>query len=450
MVHGHSVGIASFRHTLIVAAALLTLGGCSTIRQVFHMDDKSNEKAEQLQIQQHRVMRFADEYVGAIAVPIRKLQASTDNAEDRLEAQNWLLSQATASYIIASGPSPVVNTVDMIVLVTLSRLVVDEAWVNKRFGEPAVPVRDAYGRLEPLALTLAQGVLTPAQLAELQRVVIEWHAENPQITAIAYVRFSHIESTLTQSTPGARSTPTGLFGILGLDPFSGIDPAVREIAQTRELGERTVYYAQRLPNLLDMQVERLTYEFATMPETKRLLANAGDVAAAAKSTGSVVGELPGLIDREREAAIRQFMEALTVESARTRDLVVQLRGALEAGTATSNSLNTTIKSFDQLVAGFEKPKPGGPSQTPGRPFDITEYTAAAAQITRAANELQGLIAGIERGTPALEAAAGRATTSLQSVVDDAYRRLAELIALLLLGGLGAALAYRGIVRRWLA
>jgi hypothetical protein len=414
------------------------------------MDDKSNEAAEQLQVQQQRVMRFADEYVGRIAVPIRALQQSTDNAEDRLAAQNWLLSQATAAYIIASGPSPVVNTVDMIVLATLSRLVVDESWVKERFGERAVPVRDEYGRLEPYALTLAQGVLTPAQLAELQKVVMDWREQNPHVTSIAYMRFSHITSTLTQRTPGASAAPSGLFNRLGLDPFSSLDPAVREIAQTRELGERTVYYAQRLPNLLDMQVERLTYQFAVMPETRRLLANADNIAAAASATGSVVGELPGLIDRERAAAIRQFMEALTVESARTRDLVVQLRGALEAGTATSNSLNTTIHSFDQLVAGFEKPKPGGPSQTPGRPFDITEYTAAAAQITRAANELQGLIAGIERGTPALDAAAGRATTSLQSVVDDAYRRLAELIALLLLGGLGAALAYRGIVRRWLA
>jgi hypothetical protein len=412
------------------------------------MDDKSTKAAEQLQLQQQRVMRFADEYVGRIAVPIRALQQSTDNAEDRLAAQNWLLSQATAAYIIASGPSPVVNTVDMIVLAVLSRLVVDESWVKERFGERAVPVRDEYGRLEPYALTLAQGVLTPAQLAELQKVVMDWREQNPHVTSIAYMRFSHITSTLTQRTPGASAVPSGLFNMLGLDPFSSLDPAVREIAQTRELGERTVYYAQRLPNLLDMQVERLTYQFAVMPETRRLLANANEIATAASATGSVVGELPGLIDREREAAIRQFMEALTVESARTRDLVVQLRGALEAGTATSNSLNTTIHSFDQLVAGFEKPKAGEAAQSPSRPFDITEYTAAAAQITRAANELQGLIAGIERGTPALDAAAGRATTSLQSVVDDAYRRLAELIALLLLGGLGAALAYRAIARRW--
>ncbi len=440
----------TLRCALAVGVALVVLSGCATIRKVFHMDDKSTEAAEQLQIQQQRVMRFADEYVGRIAVPIRALQASTDNAEDRLAAQNWLLSQATAAYIIASGPSPVVNTVDMIVLAMLSRLVVDEAWVKERFGERAVPVRDEYGRLEPIALTLAQGVLTPAQLAELQKIVLEWRAQNPHVTAIAYMRFSHLTTMRLQAASGASGSSTGLFAMLGIDPFSGLDPAVREIAQTRELGERTVFYAQRLPNLLDMQVERLTYEFATMPETRQMLADANNVAAAAKSTGSLVGELPGLIDREREAAIRQFLEGLTVETAHTRDLVVQLRGALEAGTATSNSLNTTIKSFDQLVAGFEKPKAGGPSQTPGRPFDITEYTAAAAEIGRASHDLEGLIAGIERGTPALDAAAGRARTSLESVIEDAYRRLAELIGLLLLGGFGAALAYRGIVRRWLA
>lgn len=412
------------------------------------MDDRSKEAAEQLQIQQQRVMRFADEYVGRIAVPIRNLQASTDNAEDRLAAQNWLLSQATAAYIIASGPSPVVNTIDMIVLAELSRMVVDESWVKERFGEPAVPVRDEYNRLEPIALTLAQGVLTPAQLAELQKVIADWRAQNPRITAIAYLRFSHITANRLQSASGTGST--GLFSLLGIDPFSGLDPAVREIAQTRELGERTVYYAQRLPNLLDMQVERLTYEFATMPETRRLLADADNVAAAAKATGVVVNDLPGLIDREREAAIRQFMDALTVETARTRDLVVQMRGALEAGTVTSTSLNTTIRSFDQLVARFERPKSGESSQPPGRPFDVTEYTAAAAEIARAANQLEGLIGGIERGTPALDAAAGRAAATLQEAIDHAYRRLLELIGLALLGGFGAALAYRGIVRRWFA
>ena len=136
---------------------------------------------------------------------------------------------------------------------------------------------------------------------------------------------------------------SGLFSVLGLDPFSSLDPAVREISQSRELAERTIYYAQRLPNLLDMQIERLTLELATMPEVTRLLANADHVAGAAATTARVVGELPSLLPREREAVIRQIMAAVTVETAHTRGLVVELRAALEAGTATSNSLDGTIR-----------------------------------------------------------------------------------------------------------
>jgi hypothetical protein len=426
------------------------LCGCSTIRQSFHGGDRVTKRSEQLQVLQLRNMRFADEYVGSIIEPIRHFQASTDNAADRLAAQNWMLSQATAAYTIASGPSPVVNEVDMVVLATLSRMVIEDAWGSARFGERAAPLRDVYRRLEPLALNLAKSDLPADQIAELQHVITEWRARNRHVTAIAYVHFRDVANSIGRPTAGGADSLSGIFTALGLDPFSSLDPAVREIAQTRELAERTIYYAQRVPNLLDMQVERLTYELATMPEMTRLLANADRVAGAASATGRVAGELPSLLAREREAAIRQFMEAVTTETAHTRELVTELRAALEAGTVTSTSLNTTIGSFDRLTARFEQPNPAGAGpQTPGRPFDITEYTAAAAEITRTANELQALVAGVERGSPALMQAADRATATLQVVVDHAYWRLVQLIGLLMLGGVGAALAFRSIARRWL-
>jgi hypothetical protein len=34
--------------------------------------------------------------------------------------------------------------------------------------------------------------------------------------------------------------------MLGIDPLSGLDPAIREIEQTRALAERTIYYMQRV------------------------------------------------------------------------------------------------------------------------------------------------------------------------------------------------------------
>lgn len=439
----------SLPRALAAVAAVLALCDCSTIRHVFHTGDNTTKQAEQLQILQLRNQRFADEYVGSIISPIRQFQASTENPVERLEAQNWMLSQATAAYTIASGPSPYVNVVDMVVLATLSRMVIDDAWVGERFGERTAPLRDAYHRLEPVALENAKGALPPDQIAALQRAIVEWRAQNPHVTAISYVHFRDIAGSMQRPAGGGSDSFTGLFTMLGLDPFGSLDPAVREITQSRELAERTIYYAQRVPNLLDMQVERLTFEFATMPETKRLLADADSVAGAASIAGRVIGEFPGVLAGEREAAIRQFMDSINVETATLRQLTMDIRAALEAGTTTSNSLNATIRSFDQLVAGFEKPPSAGQSaQSPGRPFDITDYTAAAAEITRAATQLQQLMAGIDQDSPALMQAAGQATLKLQEVVDHAYWRIVELIILLLLGTLGAALTYRGVVRRW--
>jgi len=432
-------------------AAILALNGCSTIRHVFHSGDQATQRSDQLQVLQLKNMRFADEYVGSIIDPIRRFQASTDNAQDRLDAQNWMLSQATAAYIIASGPSPVVNAVDMVVLATLSRMVIDDVWRGGRFGEGAAQLRDAYHRLEPLALDIAKTVLPPDQIASLQQAIVEWRAKNPHVTAISYVHFRDIASSITRPAGGGTDSYSGLFNMLGLDPFSSLDPAVREVTQTRELAERTIYYAQRVPTLLDMQVERLTFQLATMPETKRLLTDADLIAGAASTTGKVAGDLANMVARERGAAIKQFMDAFAVETERTRQLVLDLHSALEAGTVTSNSLNATIHSFDELVAGFKTPaSSGGGSAPPGRPFDITEYTAAAAQITGAAAELKQLMSGIDQSSPQLVQAADHASARLEGVVDHAYWRILQLIALLLLGGLGASLAYRAITRRWLA
>jgi hypothetical protein len=434
-----------------VSIAILLCGGCSTFRHVFHLDDKANKRAAQLQVQQISVMRFADEYVGSITQPIRNFETSTDNAADRLTAQNWLLSQATAAYTMASGPSPIVNTVDLVVLTTLSRMVIDDAYGGERFGERAALLREAYHRLEPLALELAKGALSADQIVELQHLIVVWREQNPHVTAISFVHFRDVAGSAGKFKTDGNARSGGLFTLLGLDPFSSLDPAVREISRSRELAERTIYYAQRVPSLLDMQVERMTFELATLPEVTGLLANADHVAGAAVDTARVVGELPSLLPREREAAIRQIMDAVSGETEHTRRLVSELRAALEAGTATSNSLDATIHSFDQLVARLQKPTtadtPG--QRSPAKPFDITEYTTAAAEITRTATQLESLIGSVDRGTPALAQASDRAAATLRGVVDHAYWRGAELLGVLIVGGLGAALIYRVAARRWL-
>jgi hypothetical protein len=436
------------RWPLIGAIGLSVLCGCSLFNRRSGADEAAGKRADQVQELQLKVMRFADIYAGGVIGPTREFQAATTSPEDRLAAQNWKLSQCTAAYTIASGPNPFTNALDMVVLATLSRMVMEDAWIRERYGERAVRLRNAHRNLESDARALLADVLTPAQTAELDGLINDWRARNPDVRDVTFVHFADFAKSIGRPGSGESTTKGGLFQLIGLDPLSNLDPAVRELAQSRQLAERTIYYAQRMPNLLDMQVELLTYQIAAMPETKRMLADADHFGGAAASAGRLADDLPNVLAREREAAIRQFTDAINAQTAQMRRLATELRGTLEAGTATANSLNATIRSFDQLMGRFDKPRP--PGAPPGRAFDITEYTAAAAEFARTADELQQLVAGIERGGPALAQSADRAAADLQNVIDHALWRLALLGLLLLAGALVTALAYRGIARRWLA
>src|SRR5215470_3749935 len=95
------------------------------------------------------VMRFADGYVGTSTEAINRLQRQLTNSEDLLLLQNWKVQQATSAYTIASGPNAVTNALDMVVLATLSRMVVQDSWVSAQLlGSQATAIQSTYVALE--------------------------------------------------------------------------------------------------------------------------------------------------------------------------------------------------------------------------------------------------------------------------------------------------------------
>jgi hypothetical protein len=95
-----------------------------------------------------------------------------------------------------------------------------------------------------------------------------------------------------------------------------------------------------------------------------------------------------------------------------------------------------VRAGDALVARFtedggeEQPAPStpaaargeAPAETAGRPFDITEYTAAAESIGRAAHELGAAIATLDQSLPRVERALERAGAQADRSVDHAFAR----------------------------
>jgi len=435
------------RFLACVLALAVVLCGCRTIEKADPRKRAAEERTQQLQKLQLEVMRFADEYAGRSREAVTQFQKGLEDPDERLVAQNWKVQQASSAYTIASGPNPVSNALDMVVLASLSRMVVDDTWAAGGYGERAKSLRDTHRSLEDGAWERVKGVLTPEQVAKLRELITQWRAQHPEVRSVAYIHFRDFAAAFG---PARQDTgPASLLSIVGIDPLSNLDPAVKEIAQTRQLAERAIYYMQRAPDLLDMQVERLSYQFAAMPESRSLLTSVDRVSLIGSSSDRLVDDLPQLLDHEREALVAQVTETLNSQSATLGTLAGQLRAALQAGTDTATAVNGALQSFERITGQFKKrPEASSASpQPPGPPFDIRHYTEMLEQAAVTARELETLAQRSDVLVPALRSATQEASLQVRSILNHLFMLLALLVLVIAAAALLAALAYRRITVR---
>jgi hypothetical protein len=432
------------RVLLVLLIAVTVLSGCAVTNRLFR-DRAAEERAAALLQLQLAVMRFADEYAARVTERVGLFQQSTDDPGERLAAQSWLVSQATSAFTIATGPNPELNAIDMLVFATLSRMVIEDRWVGELYGARAEGLLDAHRGLEDRAWNFAPMLLSEAQVNELRSDIEAWHRRNPMVRAVPFIHFEDF-AIATGATRAGTASSGSLFSFLGIDPLSNLDPAVRELAQTRQLAERAVYYGQRAPKLISMEAQRLAFELAMTPESAGLLANVDRIGGAAQATGNLAADLPRLFAEERSAAIEQLTGILDERQGELQTLAAELRATLEAGGTTSDSVRETIAALDVLLARFDRPA-SATARADSRPFDVTEYTEALRMLGETAQHLQVLLAQADGKVPALTQASEHATGQLASLVDHVYWRLVQLILLLVAAAVAGALGYRAVARR---
>jgi len=421
------------------------LSSCAVTNRLFPNTGAEARAAELLQLQLN-VMRFADEYTARITDQVVAFQQGTDSPTERLMAQSWLVSQATAAFTIASGSNVELNAIDMLVFVTLSRMVMEDRWSRERYNSQADGLLDAHKAMEQRIWSFASELLTPEQISELRASLEAWHRDNPLQRAVPFIHLEDFAFATSNTRTGNIST-SSIFSFIGIDPLSNLDPAVRELTQSRQLAERAVYYGQRTPKLLSMQVQQLVFELAVMPESVGLLQNIGQFSAAAQQTSTLAADLPDLLARERAATIDQLTGILDAREGQLQALIIELRSTLEAGTATSDSVQGTIASLDALMARFEPVESSATTPSNRQPFDITQYSEMLRQLGETAQQLQVLLNQVDSKVPALSQLSGQATEQVESLVDHVFWRLVQLGAVLIGMVLLGALAYRLIVRR---
>jgi len=403
---------------------------------------EAQQHAQQVQELQFKVMRFADEYVGRVRESVNRLEVNLESPRERLDVQNWKVQQADAAYTNASGPNAVTNALDMVVLATLSRMVLEDAWVHDVYGTRAQPLQATYQSLEAGAWQLLEGALTAEQQARLRELIAQWRAQHPNVRAVAYIHFIDFAKSVGPATAG-EERGGGLLALVGIDPLSGLDPAVREIAQTRELAERAIYYMQRTPDLLDMQIERLSVQLAVMPESRSLLSDLSRVSLIGSASDRLVTTLPDLLAREREALVRQLTQMLEDESATLSPLAAELHTTLQAGTDTANAVNAALKTTHEITSQFARP----PGAAPGPPFDIGKYTEMLQQASATAHEINALAERANALLPVLRVATQEAAGQANQILNHLFVLLLLLVLAAAAATVVAMLAYRRFALR---
>jgi hypothetical protein len=434
------------RALLVLLLSATLLSGCALTNRLFR-DRAAEERAAALLQLQLAVMRFADEYTSWVTEKITQFQRSTDDPGERLAAQAWLVSQATSAVTIATGPNPELNAIDMLVFATLSRMVIEDRWVGEIYGARAEGLLVAHRGLEERAWNFAPMLLSEAQVSQLRSDIDTWHRRNPIVRAVPFIHFEDFALAIGATPTGAGAGSSGsIFSFLGIDPLSNLDPAVRELAQTRQLAERAVFYGQRAPKLISMEAQRLAFELAMTPESAGLLANVDRIGGAAQATGNLAADLPRLFAEERSAAIEQLTGIMDERQGQLQALIVELRSTLEAGGTTSDSVRETIAALDVLLARFDRPA-SAYARTDSRPFDVTEYTEALRAMGETAQHLQVLLSQADGKVPVLTEASDHASAQLTALVDHVYWRLVQLVLVLVVAAVAGALGYRVITRR---
>jgi hypothetical protein len=273
-----------------------------------------------------------------------------------------------------------------------------------------------------------------------------WRAAHPEERTFSYVHFQDLADFVAAGNSGGDAQGGSLFSMLGIDPFSSLDPAVREIAQSRALAERTIYYLQRTPQLLDLQIVRLTYQIAVMPESKALLADAQRVSLFGSASEQLVQTLPSLLDRQREALIAQLVGVLQQESASVSALTTNLRSTLEAGTDTAKAVHGTLDVVERITGQFTA-KPDAPAAEKGPPFDIRNYTEMLREATVASRELDALAQRTDSLLPVLRVATQDTASRVNGILNHLFWLAVLLILVATAAVLLAALAYRRLIAR---
>jgi hypothetical protein len=319
-------------------------------------------------------MGFADRYLSAMADEFDRVRLSAKTPQAAIMAQRLKILAGTDAMGNAVNPNPLVGLIDMALMVTLTHQIAQDKWVGEMFGpETAAALAAALKTQEADVWSTAAPYLTSQQVEEIHQLAVRWRAQHPGQRYIVGARLTDFSEAGGSSGEGggqgvgaaagaaAQQIAGSVFSVVTLDPFHGLDPAVKELAESRVLAERLFFYMRHTPILMSWQADLLFDQMLAQPQMMKLFADTTTVAGsttrfsdATSRFSDASSELAHTVEKFR----LQLPEQQTKLVAELNDLVARQReGALQQATtqvsvqreAAIQQLGLTVTSQQDLM-----------------------------------------------------------------------------------------------------
>jgi len=224
---------------------------------------------------QNDLLQFADTFITSVSQALEHLKKPDGSAINRFD-QVRLKSRLTTDMIaLVSGSNQLGNLVEALVYVESLRISIESTWLPSANNINELPLLTVLRQRQDNLREIARDVLTPTRMAQLQAAIEDWrkNRSSTDFDLGTFASFSLVNEVIAHTESKSAQSSNNVFALLDLDPLAGLDPAARELTETRLFGERALFLGKRMPQLMEYQMELLTMRTSEAPEVQTMVAN---------------------------------------------------------------------------------------------------------------------------------------------------------------------------------
>lgn len=266
---------------------------------------------------QAALMSFADTTSTRMSEVSEMIEA-IGTPQARLTAARMMVFNLASDVEMAAGPYPGVALLDMIVVNSLRRMVWEDFWIPKVFGEQAKPALTVFREVEGEIWGLAARIMTGEQMDELARVILAWRKKNPDKVSVNYVRFDDFGDLGLKPSMRQLANPGGL--------FASVEKAALVAQDMKVAIDRAFYLISRMQILINFQIKLAYLEIMFQPESNGIISTTEQMVGVTERYAEIAEKLPkelgtqastllnqmfANLNVQREATINQALEGLT-------------------------------------------------------------------------------------------------------------------------------------------